>query len=514
MNLKQTLAKIEALSRYYLIDKPYIVGGIPRDYSLGREMKTDDIDLTTNTADIIRLGILTAEHFKKTFILFEDSHVTVHMDQFSLDFSSNFISEKVVDYLKSNNKNDPKFYEVYSRDFTINTLHQDLITKEIYDPTGQGLDDLKNSVIRTPVDPEITLNDDPRRIYRAINLAARYQFKIDDSLKEYVIQNPELIKSESIKDKFVSLKIGEALESNPQYTIELLKELNLLDTVPLSGKFKDYLIQNRLLLDYLNMKRRISKYAEFIAHDWQEYSEQGPQYQELAQWWQQNATALPGNLNTSYASWKDWYAQQKNQVWHGDRPPQEVLPLLKNLILQAQEYSGGFYQKQVDRENRKKKILNIIPSGSKAKTKDGVNIQSLTQPTKAFIEAVPGIARDLGVEEPVITSGYRPALDQARAMAKNWAKKGGTKYLIGLYQQDDIAMAIGQIFERLGVGEAGIGEAAALLTKNPISPHQRGDAVDLRNTQGIEQVLTEALRRGFNIKYLDEGDHHHVAVIA
>jgi tRNA nucleotidyltransferase/poly(A) polymerase len=248
MDAKSVLKVVADLAEFYKIDKPYIVGGLPRDVYMKKPIKTSDVDITTNSAEALRLGILVADKLNVTFELADDGHVTVFGDEFDLDFSSHFISEAVVEYL---NKKDPQLHEVYSRDFTINTLHQDLVTGEIIDPLGMGFEDIENKLIRTPVPAKITLNDDPKRVYRAINLAARYKFKIDQDIIDFCHQNQEIFTAKKVKDKYVALKIGKALKEDEEYTLQLLKDLNIFKSIPLIGDFKDVLIRRKMLADYL-----------------------------------------------------------------------------------------------------------------------------------------------------------------------------------------------------------------------------------------------------------------------
>jgi poly(A) polymerase len=249
MKIDEVLKLVSEIADIYMLDKPYIVGGLPRDTYLKKDdIKTSDIDLTTNSPDVLRLGILLAEEINVTFDLSDDGHLTVFSDRFDLDFSSHFISDAVVEYLDGSYKG---LEEAFSRDFTINTLHQDLVTRKIIDPTEMGFEDIRRKIIRTPVPPEITLTDDPRRVYRAINLAARYGYDIDEDIKIFVREEPELFGIENIKDKYISVKIIKALEEDPGITIKLLRELNLFRNVPLTGYFKDFLIENKMLANYL-----------------------------------------------------------------------------------------------------------------------------------------------------------------------------------------------------------------------------------------------------------------------
>ena len=84
-----------------MIDRPLLVGGIPRDYILGATGQTFDYDITTNSADSIRLGVLFSEVEGKPFRLFQEGNLKVMFDDFSYDFSSNFESDSVKDFLKS-----------------------------------------------------------------------------------------------------------------------------------------------------------------------------------------------------------------------------------------------------------------------------------------------------------------------------------------------------------------------------------------------------------------------------
>ena len=79
------------------------------------------------------------------------------------------------------------------RDITINSLFFNIKTNQVEDFCGNGIEDLKNSFIRTPINPLITFRDDPLRILRVIRFAVRYQFTIDESILK-AAQDPELNK--------------------------------------------------------------------------------------------------------------------------------------------------------------------------------------------------------------------------------------------------------------------------------------------------------------------------------
>jgi poly(A) polymerase len=82
------------------------------------------------------------------------------------------------------------------RDFTINAMAVCLNKArfgELVDPFD-GLDDLKERTIRTPLDPDITFSDDPLRMMRCIRFATQLNFYIDDETFEALERNKERIK--------------------------------------------------------------------------------------------------------------------------------------------------------------------------------------------------------------------------------------------------------------------------------------------------------------------------------
>lgn len=267
IRLKKIFSELHALSRFYMIDPPYMVGGVVRDQIIYGSAKVgkgamSDLDITTNDSDSLRLAILFASRNNFTFRIFDDRHVTVFCDNFNLDFSSNFISKNAVDFLKSEQCTEflcpafpdikDKVLEVYSRDFTINALHQNIITGEIVDILGRSMDDVNNKVIRTILPPEITIMDDPRRIFRAVKFASKFGFKIDENIKKFVKENKTDISWDLVKEGYVSSQIALAMSHNPKLTVDYLREMDILGTIPMKGAFKNFIIDNKLVIEYLD----------------------------------------------------------------------------------------------------------------------------------------------------------------------------------------------------------------------------------------------------------------------
>jgi len=542
MSLQDTLKLIQGVADKYMIDKPYIVGGLPRDIYMDiPDVKTTDIDLTTNSPEVLRLGILLAEELNVTFDLSDDGHVTVFSEDFDLDFSSHFISPNVIEYLDGDNKG---LEEAFSRDFTINTLHQDLITREITDPTGKGFEDIKNRVIKTPVPADITLTDDPRRVYRAINLAARYDFDIAQDVKDFTLDNPELFSSENVKDKYMAVKIGKALKSNEELTLKLLKELNLFRNVPLSGHFKDVLIKRKILADYLGSVALNPKLA-FQANSWSAYANQGLEYKELADWWKANASNVDGNWNPSYQSWTSWYNKHKSGWGNIHKGPKETLDIMKS------EVNSGFgvssliptslmnglkqrkqdlynllgYDEEIPKEERTpQRAQSYNPLlGGKVYTKPGVNIDNVTPAVSSFIESIGNKAQELGAQTPIITSGWRSLDNQSSLVGRNWKSNGGIsggrRYLENLYGRE-YGGQMSSIFEQYGTGPQAQALVVKVIKSRSVGSYHitnPGQALDLSMTSGIKEVLDSIQSEGlFDMKIVDEtnsaGPHYHVSI--
>lgn len=77
------------------------------------------------------------------------------------------------------------------RDLTINSLFYNINEDIVEDFSKMGIDDLKNGIIRTPLEPYTTFKDDPLRILRVFRFASRYSFNCLPKIIECV-KSPEI----------------------------------------------------------------------------------------------------------------------------------------------------------------------------------------------------------------------------------------------------------------------------------------------------------------------------------
>ena len=118
------------------------------------------------------------------------------------------------------------------RDFTINALALDLSEDNfgnLLDPFN-GIQDLEDKIIRTPLNPDITYSDDPLRMMRAIRFATQLDFIIEDKSLQAITKNNHRI--EIITKERIVVELNKILESKkPSKGFLLLEKTGLLEYI-------------------------------------------------------------------------------------------------------------------------------------------------------------------------------------------------------------------------------------------------------------------------------------------
>ncbi|MFN2335894.1 MAG: CCA tRNA nucleotidyltransferase, partial [Bacteroidales bacterium] len=212
----------------------YVIGGYVRDHLMGRVHPDKDIDIVVlgdgpSLARAVAMEIspdITVTVFK-TF-------GTAMLRYRNCDIE--FVGARKESYSEDSRKPSviPGTLEddQNRRDFTINALAISLNTRnpgEVLDPFG-GIDDIRNGIIRTPLDPDTTFSDDPLRMMRAVRFAAQLGFTISEETMASIIRNAERIKIVSAER--ITTELNKIMGTSvPSVGFLLLDETSLLDLI-------------------------------------------------------------------------------------------------------------------------------------------------------------------------------------------------------------------------------------------------------------------------------------------
>lgn len=247
------LRLLKKISQSHNISKPFLVGGPVRDFLFKRNPnQISDLDITTNHYDSFRLALLYSQYSNFDFRIFEDKHIKVFRPVTQLDFSAHTLYDSAIKWAVENKSATEDQFEAFSRDFTINSMHQDFETEEIFDPTGLGLSDVKNNIIRCPVPAEISLSNDLRRIFRAITLSCKYKLRIDEDIINFVKKQKNIFGQYGITQNYITMEIDKAMSYDENMAFGYIVEMNLFKEIPLSSSYGKYLLNKKLIGKYLS----------------------------------------------------------------------------------------------------------------------------------------------------------------------------------------------------------------------------------------------------------------------
>lgn len=230
--LEQSIFKIIRDCSDELQVDAYAIGGYVRDVFLARSSKDIDvvaigkgIDLATKVHQ--KLG---ADAHLSTFKTFGTAQVKYH------DLEIEFVGARKESYSHDSRKpivEDGSLEDDQNRrDFTVNALAIGLSKHnfgKLLDPFD-GMKDLENKILRTPLNPDITYSDDPLRMMRAIRFATQLSFNIEENSFKAISKNKERIKivsKERISDELNKI----ILSPVPSVGFKLLFDSGLLHLI-------------------------------------------------------------------------------------------------------------------------------------------------------------------------------------------------------------------------------------------------------------------------------------------
>ena len=195
-HLEHPIFEIIAQAAVHLDLECYVIGGFVRDILLGRDYKKD--------IDIVAVGSGIALAMKVSELIPFHPKVQVFKNYGTAMLRYNDIDIEFVGARKESYNQSSRNPEVENgtlkddqerRDFTINALAFSLSKSNfgtLVDPFD-GVTDLKNKIIKTPLNPDITFSDDPLRMMRAIRFSTQLGFEIESESLEALSRNKDRI---------------------------------------------------------------------------------------------------------------------------------------------------------------------------------------------------------------------------------------------------------------------------------------------------------------------------------
>lgn len=212
----------------------YVIGGWVRDCLLKRDHPGKDIDIV-----VVGNGIETAKKAARSI----DRKIKVctfknfgtAMFRFE-DYEIEFVGARKESYNRDSRKpiveNGTLKDDQERRDFTINALAMSLDARSFGDLTDpfDGMQDLKDKIIRTPLDPDRTFSDDPLRMMRAVRFSSQLNFTIEERTFDSIKRNAERILIVSI-ERIVTELNKIILSDHPSKGFILMEKSGLLKLV-------------------------------------------------------------------------------------------------------------------------------------------------------------------------------------------------------------------------------------------------------------------------------------------
>lgn len=232
-HLEHTIFQIISQAAQELNLECYVIGGFVRDILLERDHKKDidivavgsGIELALKVSELIPFHpkVQVFKNYGTAMLRYDDidvEFVGARKESYSHDSRNPLVENGTL-------QDDQE-----RRDLTINALAFSLNSEnfgDLLDPFN-GVADLENKIIKTPLNPDITYSDDPLRMMRAIRFATQLNFRIEAESLEAISRNKErisIISGERIVDELHKILATE----KPSVGFILLYKTGLLDII-------------------------------------------------------------------------------------------------------------------------------------------------------------------------------------------------------------------------------------------------------------------------------------------
>ena len=170
--------------------KAYLVGGGVRDLLLGLHPKDFDIATDAHPEDVRKLfenSRIIGRRFRIVHVYFNDGYIEVATfraaGQAAINHKGRIISDNTYGTMEE---------DAFRRDFTVNALFYDSDANEVLDYV-QGWQDIESKLLRVIGDPDLRFREDPVRMLRAVRLATKLDFEIEQQAKNVIFRLGHLL---------------------------------------------------------------------------------------------------------------------------------------------------------------------------------------------------------------------------------------------------------------------------------------------------------------------------------
>lgn len=224
--LVQSLA--EAISKSPWAGEVCLVGGCVRDDLLGLPLKNDfDLVLEGDAVALAEWLFESGWASGPAAVYPRFGTAMVRRDNVCFELVGARVESYATDSRKPEVRVGTLLDDARRRDFTVNALMVRLDSGELLDLLGQGVADLRDRILRTPLDPLTTFRDDPLRMLRAVRFKNQLGFHLAPDLAEAIQRESErleIISAERVREELFKMLV---LPAGPQ-ALEDLRELGLL----------------------------------------------------------------------------------------------------------------------------------------------------------------------------------------------------------------------------------------------------------------------------------------------